>query len=248
MSNIGYFPRIFALAHLPHKKTSDSWERINGDYQLVVEGEIPYGPLARLLLILITSYAVRNKTPAIYLGENITELLSLLDLNRDGRYIKRLKEQLNRLFNMKFLFKYRNNRPSFMSISHNKIIEFPLNLTLSKEFYFEITSNPIPICLDTISKLRQSSLSMDIYIWLTHRLSYLSKPTIIKFSTLSVQFGSSFKRQIDFRLNFIQHLDFVLSNYKAEAVYNSDSIVLCPGNTHISKKSSQNTILPTSAN
>ena len=84
---------------------------------------------------------------------------------------------------------------------------------LGKEFFHEVTTRPVPIDLRVVHQLRKSPLSLDMYYWFTHRVSYLQQPTTIAWKALHAQFGSDFGRLVDFKKKFIKHFASVQECY-----------------------------------
>ena len=52
-------------------------------------------------------------------------------------------------------------------------------VVLSADFYDEFVAHAVPIDLRALRALRGSPLALDIYSWLTYRMSYLRKPCLI---------------------------------------------------------------------
>lgn len=111
---------------------------------------------------------------------------------------------------------------------------------LSNNFFQECISNPVPIDLRAYKSLRGSPLAMDIYTWLTYRMSYTerrSRP--IRWESLMGQFGSGFHTEIDqavrdFRKAFLKALKSVLIVYpQANLEITDTGLVLLPSRPHI---------------
>jgi hypothetical protein len=84
--------------------------------------------------------------------------------------------------------------------------------------------------------LSRSPMALDIYSWLTYRMSYLRKPTVISWESLQLQFGSDYKELKTFRYNFTKHLKAVLLAYPQAKVSDEISgLLLKPSRTHIQK-------------
>ena len=84
-------------------------------------------------------------------------------------------------------------------------------------------------------------MRLDIYAWLTHRMSYLRRRTTVSWEQLAAQFGSSFADdrygRAKFRKHFRDHLAEVLLAYPDANVETSDTgVILRPSKTHISAK------------
>ena len=114
-------------------------------------------------------------------------------------------------------------------------------VTLSQGFFDEVTSCPVPIDLRAYKSLRGSALAMDVYTWLTHRLSYLkSRSRPIPWESLMMQFGSNFQgadhgqNVRNFRKDFIKALKMVLLVYPgAKVEVLEQGLVLLPSGPHI---------------
>ena len=77
-------------------------------------------------------------------------------------------------------------------------------------------------------------MAIDIYQWLTHRMSYLRKPYTIPWPALQLQFGCDYGREIDFRRKFLPHLKRVLELYpQAKVEPGSGGLLLKPSRTHV---------------
>lgn len=94
----------------------------------------------------------------------------------------------------------------------------------------------MPVDLRALRALRGSPLALDIYAWLTHRLSYLKRPTMIPWEALGAQFGAEYTRQRDFRRQFLLRLSEVLSIYpSARCVESPAGLRLVPSPTHVDR-------------
>jgi hypothetical protein len=59
---------------------------------------------------------------------------------------------------------------------------------LSAEFYTELVAHAVPIDRRALKALKGSPLALDVYSWLTYRMSYLRKPCVIPWEALQTQF------------------------------------------------------------
>lgn len=108
---------------------------------------------------------------------------------------------------------------------------------LSEMFYDEIIYHPVPIDMRAVLALKQSSLALDIYHMLTHRVSYLKKPTIIPWEVVAGIFGSDYSRLRAFKAAFIAELKKVVLVYPQLQVEPTDhGLLIRPSRTHIPKK------------
>jgi hypothetical protein len=110
-------------------------------------------------------------------------------------------------------------------------------ITLTDNFYREIIDRPVPIDMRAIKALKKSPMALDIYTWLTYRVSYLKRPTAISWESLAMQFGSSYSRQRDFKTAFMYELKKVVTVYggvRVEAL--PTGLLVKPSLTHIPRK------------
>lgn len=115
------------------------------------------------------------------------------------------------------------------------------SVQLNKKFYDECVDRPVPIDLRAYKTLRGSPLAMDIYTWLTYRMSYTerrSRP--IRWEALMGQFGSNYttdRAVLDFKKAFLKALKLVLVVYpKANIELHEHGLVLLPSPTHVARQ------------
>jgi Plasmid encoded RepA protein len=191
----------------------------------------PFGAIPRLILAWLTTEAVRTKSKTIYLGESLADFLRQLKLGNHGGVrgdITRLRNHLERLFGATISIHYhgaRRKKSERLSVMHqtfywwdpeqNMKQDEPQRaaIVLAEEFYREIIDCPVPLDLRIIHALKHSSLALDIYSWLTYRMSYLKKKTLIPWASLALQFGSDYARLRDFKVHFIEQLTVVKALY-----------------------------------
>lgn len=267
-----FIAREFALMSLPHSDPGElrSYSRQNGRYTLRItadqESFLPYGILPRILLIHIATEAVRGKTRHIHLGNNLSELLRKLALPVTGGVrgsITALKEQAWRLFTSEIAVSVSmtegasvGKRMKKMLIAddialwwHPKAKDqealWESYIELSEKFYETLIANPVPIDWGTVRQLRKSPLALDLYFWLTHRMSYLRRRTTIAWTgpgSLAEQVGSNYDLQStqgrkDFRKNVLKALRKVAQYYCAVQIEHTPAgLTLLPSPTHVSRK------------
>ena len=88
--------------------------------------------------------------------------------------------------------------------------------------------------LRAIRQLQRSSLAIDLYIWLTYRMSCLRKPTVIPWESLQDQFGAAYARPRDFRRKVMTQLQEVLRLYPTVRVSQTGTgLRLYPSPPHV---------------
>lgn len=112
------------------------------------------------------------------------------------------------------------------------------HVRLSNNFFRECIEKPVPIDLRAYKALRGSPLAMDVYTWLTYRMSYTHKKTHpIPWEALMGQFGSSFESASavrDFKKAFIKALKAVQVVYpEVNVQVENNGLVLLPSPTHV---------------
>ena len=96
----------------------------------------------------------------------------------------------------------------------------------------------MPIDLRALKALKGSPLALDLYSWLTYRMSYLRKPCLIPWEALRAQFGADYGRLRDFKRKFLAHLADVLHAYPgARLTKTTSGILLKPSATHVRRLS-----------
>ena len=225
---------------------------------------LPYGSIPRLLLAWITTEAVRTKDPRLMLGNNLTIFMRQLGLiPTGGRWgtITRLREQMRRLLSTSISCYY-EAYPSGNESEKNKISTrtgcnitksynlwwdpkkptqkdlWDSELILSQDFFQEIIHSPIPIDMRVLKTIKKSPMALDIYCWITHRMSYLNKHVEIPWCALKMQFGSSYQENAqgtrDFKKAFLRELKKVNYLYpKANVQEGHFGLVLKPSLTHV---------------
>ena len=234
---VGFMPRIFVQATLPHSRPKgNDFERVNGRYSLHLTAPpsvgLSFGSYPRLVVAWLTTEAVRTKSPEIHLGATFSEFMYRLGLppvtGKRGT-VTRMRDQLHRLSSTTIRWTYNDQdrgrasgRGLVIAGEHElwwqprdpvQQLSWRSRVTLGSEFFDEITSSAVPVDLRAVRLLKRSPLDLDIYVWLTYRMSYLRRPCLIPWQALQGQFGSDYARLTDFRCRFLKTLRFVLHVY-----------------------------------
>lgn len=94
--------------------------------------------------------------------------------------------------------------------------------------------------MKALQELKRSPLALDIYCWLTHRMSYLRKDTVIPWPLLQLQFGVGYAEvgqgPRDFKTNFRKQLRKVHVIYpQAKVTEVEQGLFLKPSPPHVAK-------------
>jgi Plasmid encoded RepA protein len=195
------------------------WVRTNGTYTLTVSPGIipakrgqreprtigvPYGTRARLILLYLQTMAKRNRSRTVDLGENMSAFLRRLGLTARGGArgdIRAVKEQALRIARCSFTMRWENLTGGSVITDHRIVnglelwsadeegAEWARTVQLSTEFYEHLLEHSVPLDEFAIAKLKDSSMSLDIYVYLAHRLHRLHKPLTLYWEDLRSHFG-----------------------------------------------------------
>lgn len=226
--SLGFMARSLVMAAMPHRKIqSNEFTRINGRFQLKmlspVDIGVPYGRNPRLILFFFCSQAVKYNSREIYCGKNISQFLDLVGIEKSGKPIAALKEQMHRLVNTTISYDSKINEKHVkgrFNIASKEIYFWDKNelngdmpwassIFLTEDFFQDIIQGHIPIDWRIIKSLKFSSLSLDIYVWLVYRTYKMEKIIEIPWERLYIQFGSSYSQLKDFKKEFLIQLNKV---------------------------------------
>jgi hypothetical protein len=259
---LGYMARVMVQATMPHRKVAaDVFERRNGAFSMAMIAHphvgLPYGTYPRLLLAWLTTEAVRTRCPQLVLGPTLSGFMAQIGLlPTGGRWgtIAPLRDRMKRLFTCTVSCTYEDESKEagtgFRIAKGYQLWWEPRHpeqaslwnstVTLSSDFFEEIIDHPVPLDLRAFHALKRSPMALDIYCWLTYRLSYLRKPVEIVWPALQMQFGAGYPETTqgvrNFRSNFLKHLRAVLVVYPEAKVAPGDhGLSLRPSKSHIPK-------------
>lgn len=211
--SLGFMARAMVQATLPHREVEGAvYTRSNGDYRLSIsnhDGRIPFGTIPRLVLSWVTTEAVKTGKQELVLGDSLTGFMRELDMvPTGGRWgsITRLKDQVKRLTTSHI--QLTQDSPDRFRVEHFHLFDsadlwwkpqkheqptlFESTLTLNKAFFEEVTKSPVPVDMRALKALKSSPMALDLYLWLTYRMSYLKKPVDIPWEALRRQLGSGY--------------------------------------------------------
>jgi Plasmid encoded RepA protein len=233
-----FIARELVQATLPHKNPGDVpvWQRRNGNLTLVIQPGwnpdkqksygFPYGSIPRLLVYWMTTEATRTKSRRLELGPTLSGFMVGLGLIPSSAGAgkrsdaKRLRDQMERLFQGKFSFhkhQQDNNREGHawlnMEIAPEGELWWSMKdpqqtalwgswIELGQRFYEAITASPVPVDMRALKALKRSPLALDLYSWLTYeafRAHKSGKPRYETWAQLHAHIGSEYGRLDNFR-------------------------------------------------
>ena len=233
---LGFMSRLLVQATLPHRKSTESYyKRTNGSVALSIlvppDVGLPFGTYPRMLLSWITTEAVRTKHPELELGGSLSQFMAKLGLAATGGKsgtVGRLRDHCVRLFSSTIAWTYQDDgswsRVGVQAVEQAQMFWDPKRpdqltlggplrsyIRLSSSFYEEVVNRPVPLDLRVLKRLAQlrSPLAIDIYTWLTYRVSYLRAPIHVQWEWLAWQFGSDYSDARFFKRKFVKWLTVV---------------------------------------
>jgi hypothetical protein len=191
---IGIMHAGFAMTALPHRATTETvWERQSGDVKLLLESGrtsatesigLPYGSVARMILLYLQTEAVRTRSRDVELGRSMNTWLNSMGMGNGGHNYNLVREQSRRLSLCRLTFLRVSAKQTFItngSFVHDAILpnddtdDYQLQfwkpcVRLDEGFYKSLIEHPLPVREAAIRSLGHRSMAIDIYLWLAYRL------------------------------------------------------------------------------
>jgi hypothetical protein len=245
---------------MPHSKASETfYQRKNGPVSIAMVARpdvgLPYGHYPRLLMAWITTEAVKTHCAELALGDSLSAFMTQLGLApTGGRWgtVPRLRDHMRRLFSATVSWTY-DAKDSWVDIGIRPVEAAQLwwdpkrpeqtalwksTISLNRRFFEELINRPVPLDMRALKALarQRSPLAIDIYTWLTYRMSYLREQTTVPWGLLELQFGGDYSCTRDFKKKFIARLREVGVVYpQARIEVETTGLVLRPSPPHIAR-------------
>lgn len=212
------------------RESGAAWVNVQAGYLDEGKGPVlqpvPYGVMPRLALAWVSTYAVRHQEREIRVGDSAAEFLRLMGLDDDGRRYATLRTQMHALAacRLQLGFKGRtyNGQPveQFDAWLANKSAQqralWPGVMTLSDGYYKSLIESAVPLDNRALQALKGSSLALDIYAWLAHRLHRIEGGVVLHWKSIREQFAQEYggkDADKDFKKKFLPALNKVLAVY-----------------------------------
>ncbi len=254
---IDFLHAVLCQVGMPRKRTEARiFERRSGSTSMLLEagrlwhrGEwqeqpLPYGTKPRLVMIHISSEAIRTQNRQIEVGGSVREFLLRLGIDtsggKKGGYTG-FKQQMEALAACRLtLGMSLDNRD--VTINTQPISRFDAwfnqdgkqqsfwsgSMELSQQFYETLISHAVPLDSRALAALKHSSLALDIYTWLAHRLYRITKSEGVKltWTNLRDQFGQEYTDPKNFKHDFLAALTQVKSQYPDARIEKTDGGII----------------------
>ncbi len=261
---IGFIAKFLVQTTLPHRRQSSShYTRTDGRFTLRITAVggagLPSGSYPRLILIWMTSEAIRTSSRELELGGSLSRFMAELGLQATGGHwgtIPRFRDQMQRLVGAAISASWDVDVDGrHVAAGENLILadRFQLwwtpqilpaaptpksSITLSANFFEQLVASPVPLDLRAVRILKQSPLALDLYAWATRRVSYLERPTLISWEALRRSFGAGYadtpQGRLKFRARVLDAFGRVCRVYSALHLEIEDGgVLLLPSVPHI---------------
>lgn len=247
VSRLGITHAGFAMTSLPHKRIDESvWERKGHLTTLLVESGldrarqpigIPYGALARVILLYLQTEAIRTGNPEVDLGRSMNAWLERLGVARGGKTRSLVAEQAKRISACRLTF-FSDRGPAeirqnsafvrdairFSGVSDgDQPALWQDRVRLDDGFWQSLQAHPVPVREEAIVAIGARSMAIDIYIWLAYRLHSLGGKTLVPWPAVHAQFGGGFQVMRQLKPKFIECLKLALAVYPEARVDVTDA-------------------------
>lgn len=188
---------------------------------------LPYGPMPRLALAWLSTYSKRHNTREIPIGDSAAEFLRLMGMDNQGARYATLHSQINALsacrLQMGYFGRTFNGQPVeqfdawVVNRGANQRSLWPGVMVLSEGYFHELIEHGVPLDNRALQALKGSSLALDIYTWLAHRLHRIegrAKP--LHWKSIREQFAQEYQGKDpnkDFKKKFLPALHAALAVY-----------------------------------
>jgi Plasmid encoded RepA protein len=263
---LGFMAKMLVQTTLPHRaQPGKQYTRTDGDVTLSITDlggvGLPYGAYPRLILVWMTTEALRTSERKLELGRSLSSFMGQLGLQCTGGHwgtIPRFRGQMERLFGAAISTRWKRDESGQTHAGGSNLLlaeEFNLwwtpqklpqsslghsSVTLSQRFFEQLVEAPVPLDLRAIKVLKRSPLSLDLYAWATRRVSYLKRPLRMSWTSFQRSFGAGYAEtpqgRSRFRGNAIEALGRVKVVYpQLKIEIQRDGILLNPSLTHVPK-------------
>ena len=212
---------------------------------------LPYGAKARLLLLHLTSEAIRTGSPVIEVENSFTAFARSLNISTNGKNLRLLRSQIEAMsvVRMSLAQKFGSQIEVFQgNVFESITAELPADprqmplwssqVRFSSRFFESARQRAVPLNRTAVMALKHNARSLDVYGWLAHRFHGLGKPVKVRWTSLRFQFGKPEQDLKSFKRRFKQALAQVLAVYPEAKVYETTGGVrLLPSPTPVKARS-----------
>lgn len=264
--SLGFAFSGWAQCALPHRRLTDEtrWEIAGEKVRLVVEPGlrpaaddgpmeyvgVPYGSVARLILLFLQTEALRTNSREVELGRSLRHWLTKIGASIGGSNARAVRDQAERISRCRLTFHIHGSgkvglvnqsivdRALFIEDGGQKQGRLSLETAkLSEGFFEQLKRHPVPIEEAAIKAISNNPAALDAYLWLAYRLHVLSCDRLITWKALKSQFGTGYKELFHFKPRFTQSLALATAVYPAAKIdIRDEGVVLKPSRPPVAPK------------
>lgn len=207
-----------------------------------------------------------HEARTIPLGASLSQFMREIGMQsasggKDGN-IARLRKQLSALFSTFISVKTTGTEDledmprSFQQIDNTMIAESAMLwwdpkdpdklggqdsvVTLSEGFFNDLVGSAVPLDISILRTIRRSPMAIDVYCWLTYRLSYHRGITVVTWDQMRQQFGAGYPSNAQGKRNFKKKLTGALEKVlvawpAASVTVTANGLMLRPGEPSVPK-------------
>lgn len=241
---VDFLHSLLCQIGMPRRFTdARTFERRNGHASILIEAgklwdgsdwveqPLPCGAIPRLVMVHVSSEAVRTRSRSVEVGHSTRQFLTTLGMQTSGGArggYRALKRQIQALAACRLsLGMQSEGRVTTIDAKPIRRFEawlhqdggqgtlWPGVLELSEEFYGTLVEHAVPLDPRALAALRHSAMALDVYAWLAHRLRRVAGAggTKLSWRNLYEQFGQEYRSAKDFKKQFRQALRQALVVY-----------------------------------
>lgn len=224
---------VMCQVGMPRRATEARvFERQNGPFSILLEAgklwtgkewqlqSLPYGTTPRLVMVHLSSEAIRTRNRRVELGDSMRQFLLTLGIQTNGGArggYTMFRKQMDALAACRVTIGMQaEGRVVTVDAKPIKRFEawlqhdgpqqslWPGVLELSSDFYETLAQHAVPLDYRALSALKHSALGLDVYTWLAHRLCRIRQANgvMLSWENLRDQFGQEYASSKDFKREF----------------------------------------------
>lgn len=219
---------------------------------------LPYGGIARMIILYVNTIAVKYRTRHVQLGRSIKNFVESLGYSTsyiEGGTNELVIMQLEKLFYTSYFNEYSvktktadgqiieqqnarfhlfDAKESWVNIIDQLSTNTSASVYLSSAYYEAIIKHPVPLSYPAIIKMKKSPLALDLYSFITYRANS-NRAVAAKYSELKKQFGYDapdwrFKVKLQLAYKYIEK-----EWPECQVIFNKNAIIIPRMNTHINQ-------------
>ncbi|MBI1349293.1 replication protein [bacterium] len=232
-----YLHTVMCQVGMPRKATeARTFERHSGPFSILleagrlwngrqwVEQPLPSGSTPRLVMVHLSTEAIRTQSRRVEIGDSMRQFLKMLGMPTSGGVrggYAAIRRQMEALAACRLSIGMESGgkvvtvdaKPihrfeAWLQQDEDQPTLWPGVLELSHEFFETLQQHAVPLDYRALSALKHSALALDVYTWLAHRLCRVNRyqGNMVSWANLREQFGQEYRNHRDFKREFRQTL------------------------------------------